>query len=48
MNYKSAQLCKQWADRVSNDCGIKKYVAGSIGPLTVSLSQSPDAEDAAL
>ena len=47
MNYKSAQLCKQWADRVSNDCGIKKYVAGSIGPLTVSLSQSPDAEDAA-
>lgn len=47
MNYKSAQLCKQWAERVSNDCGIKKYVAGSIGPLTVSLSQSPDAEDAA-
>ena len=47
MNYKSAQLCRKWADRVSNDCGIKKYVAGSIGPLTVSLSQSPDAEDAA-
>ncbi len=23
MNYKSAQLCKQWADRVSNDCGIR-------------------------
>ena len=25
----------------------KKYVAGSVGPLTVSLSQSPDADDAA-
>ena len=47
INFKSAQICKKWADRVANDCGEKKYVAGSVGPLTVSLSQSPDAEDAA-
>ena len=47
INFKSAQICKKWADRVANDCGEKKYVAGSVGPLTVSLSQSPDADDAA-
>ena len=46
INLKSAQICRLWADRVANETGEKKYVAGSIGPLTVSLSQSPDADDA--
>lgn len=46
MNVKSAQLCREWCDRIGSDTGQKRYVAGAIGPLTVSLSVSPDAEDA--
>ena len=46
MNLKSAQICRTWADRIGEESGQRKYVAGSIGPLTVSLSQSPDADDA--
>ena len=46
INLKSAQICKLWADRVGEEIGQRKYVAGSIGPLTVSLSQSTDADDA--
>ncbi|MST01340.1 MAG: methionine synthase, partial [Pedosphaera sp.] len=33
-------------DRVSNADGKPRFVAGAIGPLTVSLSNSPDADDA--
>ncbi|MBK1829999.1 methionine synthase [Verrucomicrobiaceae bacterium R5-34] len=46
MNVKSAQLCREWCDRIGTETGRKRYVAGAIGPLTVSLSVSPDAEDA--
>jgi len=46
MNLKSVQICKLWAERIGEESGQRKYVAGSIGPLTVSLSQSPDADDA--
>jgi len=46
INYESAKLCREWADRIANDTGIARYVAGAIGPLTVSLSTSPDANDA--
>src|SRR5271169_505927 len=46
INEKSAQQCREWADRVANDTGRQRFVAGAIGPLTVSLSNSPDAEDA--
>lgn len=46
INYDSAKLCREWADRIANDTGIPRYVAGAIGPLTVSLSTSPDANDA--
>jgi 5-methyltetrahydrofolate--homocysteine methyltransferase len=45
INEKSARLCRQWTDRVSNDTERQRFVAGAIGPLTVSLSNSPDAED---
>lgn len=46
LNVESSRLCRKWADNVGSDTGIKRYVAGAIGPLTVSLSNSPDANDA--
>jgi 5-methyltetrahydrofolate--homocysteine methyltransferase len=45
INIESARQCRQWADRVANETGRQRFVAGAIGPLTVSLSNSPDAED---
>ena len=45
INVASARLCRTWADRVANETGRHRFVAGSIGPLTVSLSNSPDAND---
>jgi 5-methyltetrahydrofolate--homocysteine methyltransferase len=46
INEQSARQCREWADRVSNATGRQRFVAGAIGPLTVSLSNSPDADDA--
>jgi 5-methyltetrahydrofolate--homocysteine methyltransferase len=46
INEQSARQCRQWADRVANETGRLRFVAGAIGPLTVSLSNSPDADDA--
>ncbi|MGA2047023.1 MAG: homocysteine S-methyltransferase family protein [Terracidiphilus sp.] len=46
INEKSALQCREWTDRVSNETGRQRFVAGAIGPLTVSLSNSPDADDA--
>src|ERR1700761_2976333 len=45
INKQSAQQCREWADRVANTTGRQRFVAGAIGPLTVSLSNSPDADD---
>ncbi len=45
INYESAKLCRKWTDRIGNETGRKRYVAGAIGPMTVSLTNSPDAED---
>ncbi len=45
INEQSARQCREWADRVANQDGRPRYVAGAIGPLTVSLSNSPDADD---
>jgi len=45
INEQSARQCRECADRVANETGRPRFVAGSIGPLTVSLSNSPDAED---
>src|SRR6201996_3032196 len=45
INETSARQCREWADRVANDTGRQRFVAGAIGPLTVSLSNSPDAND---
>jgi 5-methyltetrahydrofolate--homocysteine methyltransferase len=46
INQQSARQCREWADRIGNATGRQRFVAGAIGPLTVSLSNSPDADDA--
>ncbi len=46
INETSAKQCREWADRVGNETGRQRFVAGAIGPLTVSLSNPPDADDA--
>jgi 5-methyltetrahydrofolate--homocysteine methyltransferase len=46
INEQSARQCREWADRVGNETARQRFVAGAIGPLTVSLSNSPDADDA--
>ncbi|HEY6488310.1 MAG: homocysteine S-methyltransferase family protein [Terracidiphilus sp.] len=45
INETSARQCREWADRIGNQTGRPRFVAGAIGPLTVSLSNSPDAND---
>jgi 5-methyltetrahydrofolate--homocysteine methyltransferase len=45
INEQSARQCREWADRIANETGRQRFVAGAIGPLTVSLSNSPDADD---
>jgi len=46
INEQSARQCREWADRVGSATGRQRFVAGAVGPLTVSLSNSPDADDA--
>jgi len=46
INEQSARQCREWADRVGSATSRQRFVAGAIGPLTVSLSNSPDADDA--
>src|SRR5262245_54610570 len=46
INEQSARQCREWAGRVAHQTGRPRFVAGAIGPLTVSLSNSPDADDA--
>jgi 5-methyltetrahydrofolate--homocysteine methyltransferase len=45
INEKSAQQCREWAKRIGNETSRQRFVAGAIGPLTVSLSNSPDADN---
>jgi 5-methyltetrahydrofolate--homocysteine methyltransferase len=45
INEQSARRCREWADRVGTATSRQRFVAGAIGPLTVSLSNSPDADD---
>jgi 5-methyltetrahydrofolate--homocysteine methyltransferase len=45
INEQSARQCREWADRVGSTTSRQRFVAGAIGPLTVSLSNSPDADD---
>ena len=46
INEQSARQCREWADRVGSATSRQRFVAGAMGPLTVSLSNSPDADDA--
>ena len=46
INEQSAKQCREWADRVGTQTGRQRFVAGAMGPLTVSLSNSPDPDDA--
>src|SRR5207253_2509111 len=46
INVESARQCREWAERVGSADGKPRFVAGAVGPLTVSLSNSPDADDA--
>jgi len=46
INEQSAKQCREWCDRIANQTGRPRFVAGAVGPLTVSLSNSPDADDA--
>ncbi|HXW93661.1 MAG TPA: homocysteine S-methyltransferase family protein [Terriglobales bacterium] len=45
INEQSARQCREWADRVGTSTSRQRFVAGAMGPLTVSLSNSPDADD---
>jgi 5-methyltetrahydrofolate--homocysteine methyltransferase len=45
INEQSARQCREWADRVGTATSRQRFVAGAIGPLTVSLSNSPDPDD---
>ncbi|MEM9238215.1 MAG: homocysteine S-methyltransferase family protein, partial [Verrucomicrobiota bacterium] len=46
INFESARLARAAADRVANDTGIARYVAGAIGPMTVGLNNAAvDAND---
>lgn len=47
INFESSKLCRKIADEIASATGVKRYVAGAIGPLTVSLTNSPDANDPA-
>ncbi len=45
MNLNAAQIARQAADRVANETGTRRFVAGSLGPLPVTGSISPDVND---
>ncbi len=45
INFKSSQQCRAEADRAGARTGRQRFVAGAVGPMTVSLSNSPDADD---
>uniref|UniRef100_F7BIR6 Methionine synthase-like n=2 Tax=Ciona intestinalis TaxID=7719 RepID=F7BIR6_CIOIN len=44
LNYESAKIAKRAARDVSNATGVKRYVAGSVGPTNKTLSVSPSVE----
>ena len=45
INEEAARQCRAEADRATQETGRQRFVAGALGPLTVSLSNSPDADD---
>jgi 5-methyltetrahydrofolate--homocysteine methyltransferase len=47
MNVVAAQIARRAAERVANETGTRRFVAGSMGPLPVTASISPDVNDPA-
>src|SRR2546425_6274803 len=47
INFEAAGLARQAADRVANETGRQRFVGGSMGPLPVAGSISPDVNDPA-
>ncbi|HWG00353.1 MAG TPA: methionine synthase [Trebonia sp.] len=47
MNVRGARLARQAADEAARAAGAPRFVAGSVGPLNVTLSLSPKVEDPA-
>jgi 5-methyltetrahydrofolate--homocysteine methyltransferase len=47
MNVRGALLARQAADEAARETGGRRFVAGSVGPLNVTLSLSPKVEDPA-
>ena len=45
MNIAAARVARAAADRVANETGTQRFVAGSLGPLPVTASLSPDVND---
>ncbi len=45
MNVVAAQLARQAADQSGNETGQRRFVAGSLGPMPVTASLSPDVND---
>jgi 5-methyltetrahydrofolate--homocysteine methyltransferase len=47
MNLAAAKFARRTAERVANETGTRRFVAGSLGPLPVTASISPDVNDPA-
>ena len=45
INSSAARMAREAADRVSNETGEQRFVAGALGPLPVTASLSPDVND---
>src|SRR3989441_4818465 len=45
INRVAADMAREAADRVSNETGEQRFVAGALGPLPVTASLSPDVND---
>jgi len=47
INFEAARIARQAADRATNETGRQRFVGGSMGPLPVAASISPDVNDPA-
>src|ERR1051325_4983535 len=47
MNFQAARIARLAADRITNETGQRRFVGGSMGPLPVAASISPDVNDPA-
>lgn len=45
MNLSAAKIARRAADRVGEQTGQRRFIAGSLGPLPVTASISPDVND---